>query len=239
MDIIENKIEERIFRLWDRPPKSHVEQWIFNRQMQTVKQGLQLLPCLIEPYRSHKHYESVFFHSLQLHLYARILDDAIDEGLPAHRLQLLKAQPLLLESVTTLVSLFGGRKDSFLFLLHETVQAVEQEWNNPAEFEQWGVKNHHLLIPPLLLAPSIDEFEKYKNVLSEFIFILQIKDELKQSSSSYKKKQMLQSLISITESSWVESLRQGGWIQITDRLSNDLQELYNLFKLSELEGIDG
>lgn len=118
-----------------------------------------------------------------VHLYARILDDAVDENLPCHRLALLRAQPLYWRAVSRLGRLSSLPPDEGERLVRETVEAVLTDDDAPAP-EYWGRKNHHLLLVPLLLSNDAAAFAAAKEPLSDALCLLQAADELDQAATA-------------------------------------------------------
>ena len=91
-------------------------------------------------------------HCARVHLYARILDDALDENLPIYRNNLLRAQALHWEAVQGLSACTPAPlAQQAVQLIAETVAAVQVD-NQQRTPLQWGAKNHHLLLSPLLLS---------------------------------------------------------------------------------------
>lgn len=146
-----------------------------------------LLCMLAEPWREamvgQKHAEEILRCCALVHLYARILDDAVDENLPCHRLALLRAQPLYWRAVTRLGRLSCLSSDEGGTLVQETVEAVLADDNASAP-EHWGKKNHHLLLVPLLLSGDAAAFATAKPPLSLALCLLQAADELDQGTTT-------------------------------------------------------
>lgn len=114
-----------------------------------------------------------------VHLYARVLDDAIDENMHVNRKILLRSQPFYWRSVGRLAARFPDLWEDASVLIDETVMAVEQDDRIPSP-DAWGMKNHHLLLIPMLLSGNSSSFQKNRTGLSWFLWLLQSKDELEQ-----------------------------------------------------------
>ena len=105
----------------------------------------------------------------RIHLYARVLDDAIDEAAPIHRRNLLRAQPLFWEAVQRIGSLVAAPvAEKAVLLIGETVAAVQSDDHQPNP-DCWGAKNHHLLLIPLLLSGDGPAYQQCRSGLSTLI----------------------------------------------------------------------
>jgi len=211
-------------QIFDKKPESASEKLALNRINSSIKYGVPLLVDLIEPYWKHDKAYQVTELCSYLHLYARVLDDAVDDALPVHRLNLLKIQPLFWNTVNQISLSFSEKSNGVSGLIQETIEAVIHEWQK-CKIETWGTKNHHLLAAPLLLSSSISEFEQHKSYLSDFLFILQTKEEILQMrlENADHKMAMLNNIEKLTSDEWIHALNRGGWKTLADRIPLELE----------------
>ena len=100
----------------------------------------------------------------RIHLYARILDDALDENLAIHRFNLLNYQSIYFNNLLNIGKIFTTKNFSAEIqietskLLDETIIAIQQD-NIHFSPECLGKKNHHLLLIPLWLSALFDNVE--------------------------------------------------------------------------------
>ncbi|MGI9213695.1 MAG: hypothetical protein ACR2HF_14590 [Methylococcaceae bacterium] len=137
---------------------------------------------LVEPWLNRPATEAVettILCAARIHLYARILDDCLDENLPVYRTNLLRVQPLFWQSVQGLAVLYPAHCDDMTALISETVLAVQAD-DQQAKPEYWGRKNHHLLLAPLLLSGNNAAFQSCRSGLSTLITLTQAGDEWRQ-----------------------------------------------------------
>lgn len=209
-------------RLWPSAPITAVERWMDERQEQAVRAGIDLLMALTEPWRASSSRPQVLSLILRLHLYARILDDAVDEGLPAHREKALLAQPLLWEVATSLGQHWPKRCAEATILIKETVQAAQLTEENTAINlqQQWAHKNHHLLIAPLLLVSDTDEFLCAKPLLSRALFLFQAREEQEQPHPPETSLLIIRSLDEWLAADDWRLLHEGGWTTLAKMLKN-------------------
>ncbi len=157
-----------------------------------------------------------------LHLYARVLDDALDENLPCDRQHLLRVQPLFWRAAYGL----GGRYPTLLeastALIGDTVLAVSQDDSAPAP-HHWGGKNHHLLLAPLLLSGDDAAYRAARPGLSSMIAVAQALDEMAQGAmlSPDLASAILASLPAWLDARQVAALERHGWHGAARRLLRD------------------
>jgi hypothetical protein len=115
----------------------------------------------------------------RLHLYARVLDDALDDNLPLDRRNLLRIQPLFWRAVHALGAVHPDLTDAGAALLEATVAGVEAD---DAEVEPgaWGRKNFHLLLAPLLLSGDSASYRAALPGLEAVIALAQAHEEAAQ-----------------------------------------------------------
>lgn len=184
-----------------------------------------LLTWLAEPWWA-EDIEATLIHCARIHLYARILDDALDENLPIHRLLMLRAQPLFWLSVGELAKLYPQHWQQSIFLITETIKAVEldDELSLP---NSWGLKNHHLLLIPLFLSNNSVVWKQSKTALSNLIWLIQTGDEWRQGAlkSQGIKYQVLSEVERIMCMQTPAVLSQGGWKSAADRALWECEQL--------------
>jgi hypothetical protein len=169
-------------------------------------------------------------HTARIHLYARILDDALDENLPIHRRNLLRAQTLFWESTQALADGFcteihqESRK-----LIAETILAAEADDAQKAP-EHWGAKNHHLLLLPLLLSNNSIDYCECKPGLSMMIALLQAGDEWRQGDTLEPtlKSALIDWIGTQMDPSLVTRLYQCGWPLAARRMAWNARQLVNV-----------
>lgn len=137
------------------------------------------LPLLAEPWW--KSMDStdlkIFYLCADMHLYARVLDDAIDEGEPSQEKALLAMQDIYWAAASALSRARPGLSPMARQLIRETTEAACAMLEEPA---CWARKNHHLLLIPLFLSAKRSFFEKHRQSLSLAIGVLQAEDEMRQ-----------------------------------------------------------
>jgi len=185
------------------------------------------LTWLAEPWWSND-IEATLIHCGRIHLYARILDDALDENLPIHRLLMLRAQALFWSSIGELAILYPQHWQLSTQLISETIKAVERDDNHSIP-SLWGLKNHHLLLIPLFLANG-NTWQPYKNALSDLIWLMQTGDEWRQGALKSKniKYQILIEIERIMNNKTHTLLAQGGWSFASERMVWECQQLLNV-----------
>lgn len=161
-------------------------------------------------------------HCARIHLYARVLDDALDENLPHDRQHLLRAQPLLWRSAFVLGSRYPAQLEASSSLIADTVRAVWLDDRSPAP-AHWGTKNHHLLLAPLLLSGGDAAYLAAESGLSNLIAISQALEEVEQ-GAMFKENLVSSILVSLPE--WLNAdsvlaLQRHGWHRAAQRLVRD------------------
>ena len=110
----------------------------------------------------------------RIHLYARILDDALDENLAIHRFNLLNYQSIYFNNLLNIGKIFTTKNFSAEIqietskLLDETIIAIQQD-NIHFSPECLGKKNQHLLLIPLWLSALFDNVENNDNFQKKYI----------------------------------------------------------------------
>ena len=192
-----------------------------------------ILLMLAEPWIEAKGHDPNFKLLLQtvakIHLYARILDDALDENLPCHREALLRYQPLFFEAVYWLGEMFPRKRQQATALISTTVLAVREDdrYSHP---KYWGEKNHHLLLLPLLCTDNPDLSPQVFRSLSKALAILQARDEWDQATVSDR--EIILSFISgINQQQMAECLHQAGFNDLAWKALNEEQSLLDRIKI--------
>ncbi len=163
----------------------------------------------------------------RIHLYARVLDDAIDEAAHIQRQHLLRAQPLFWQSVQRIGSLVSESvAQEAVALIEETVTAVQSDdqRRNP---RCWGAKNHHLLLIPLLLSDDSPAYRDCRSGLSTMIALVQAGDEWRQGefNSELLHADFLTFLADCLDVRQLESLSRHGWMGAAERIAWNARQL--------------
>lgn len=163
----------------------------------------------------------------RIHLYARVLDDAIDEADPVHRQNLLRAQPLFWQAVQRIGSLVPAVvAQAAVALIDETVTAVQidDHQRNP---DCWGAKNHHLLLIPLLLSNGGPAYQQCRSGLSTLIALVQAGDEWRQGEfdSDLLQSQFFEFLTACLDVRNLELLNSHGWQGAAERIVWNARQL--------------
>ena len=169
-------------------------------------------------------------HCARVHLYARILDDALDENLPIYRNNLLRAQALHWEAVQGLSACTPAPlAQQAVQLIAETVAAVQVD-NQQRTPLQWGAKNHHLLLSPLLLSGNSLAYQKCRAGLSILIALVQAGDEWRQGEieSPTVHRNFLSLLSASVEPEMLADLNQHGWHRAAQRIVWNARQLLNV-----------
>ena len=158
----------------------------------------------------------------RIHLYARALDDALDENLPHDRLHLLRMQPVFWRAVYALGSHAHDLADASAALILETVDAVARD-DRLSMPDCWGAKNHHLLLAPLMLSADSAAYRAARPGLSAMIAVSQALDELRQGAllKPALAGRMLAMLPTWLDASAVAALARHGWSGAARRLLHD------------------
>lgn len=155
----------------------------------------------------------------RVHLYARILDDALDENLPVHRQNLLRAWPLLWRACYTLAGQHPALGAETTALLSETVQAVQHD-DACRQAQHWGAKNHHLLLAPLLLSGNSAAYQSCRAGLSALMTLVQAGDEWRQGvlATDPERHDFLTRLPDLLEPQQCAALARHGWTGAAQRV---------------------
>lgn len=200
---------------WPGAPADDVATLARERQRLALNAGVVAIQGLTQPWSSHEHADEVRGAALELHLYARILDDAVDEGAAVHRAQALAAQTLLWRSCTSLALANPRRRAAVERIVAETVEAAAPHSPQDAVL-RWGRKNHHLLVAPALLAPTLDDFDRHRTELSWGLWALQASSELRESLSRADITAMRETLTTLPHADHIATLEAGGWGQLSE-----------------------
>ncbi len=201
--------------LWPSEPADDAARVAQQRQRKTVDAGVRAVTALTEPYADHPRADEARRYALDLHLYARALDDAVDEGALVHRDQALRAQPLLWRACAELTLLAPGRKGAAEAIVTRTVHAASPS-RGGSEVDYWGLKNHHLLVGPLVLAPELADYEAVADELSLGLWGLQANAELKDPLSADDEAAVRRFLRAHDHAAAIATLRDGGWRRLAE-----------------------
>lgn len=231
-EIISHEIEDIILSdISDIVPDavSIEERRALHRMMDVAKFSVPFLIMLTDPWigsRLTSWTFDVIKASARIHLYARILDDAIDEDASIHRTILLRAQPLFWQATQDLAILAPTLRKETAEIIQETVKAVESDNLYPQPLV-WGSKNHHLLIAPLLLSGNSSIFLMCRPALSAFIALAQARDEWGQGvfSDSDVKEAFFKEIPQFLSNATIELLMSNGWERSAHKLVMDAQKI--------------
>lgn len=226
---LQNYLQQDIDKLMF-PLKEQASIVLAHRRLAAVaNHAPSILVWLAEPWWS----DDISMPLLQLariHLYARILDDALDENLPIHRLTVLRAQSLFWLSAGELAKLYPHLWVESTQLIEETILAVEKD-DHFATPTLWGEKNHHLLLVPLFLSGNDIKWKENKNALSEFIWLMQTGDEWYQGDlqlSTLKKQVIARIEENLSVHNYPLQLAQSGWHKVSKRFLWECEQLLNV-----------
>lgn len=166
----------------------------------------------------------------RIHLYARILDDALDENLAVCRYNLLRAQPLFWEAVQSIGAAVSAQLAAEATrLIKETIGAVLADDLRP-DPSCWAIKNHHLLLIPLLLSGNSPAYHACRPGLSGVIALVQAGDEWKQGTlvSATLRADLLNVLTVCLDSGQLETLKRHGWHGVAERIIWNARQLIDV-----------
>jgi hypothetical protein len=227
---IEIRLGEELKQIWPAAPERGSARMAYERLQALALHSPPILALLVEPWADQEAAIEVVCDASVVHLYARILDDAIDENLIVHRRQLLLAQPMYWKAIGRLAIFADSKWEKTTQLIAETIMAAEQDADCP-DTRHWGPKNHHILIAPMLLSlkggPSFDES---RSLLSCFIAVMQSGDEWRQgmTSDDALKTQMIDFIAKTLQQDVPAALARQGWVGAGERL---LAEAGNLLQV--------
>lgn len=167
----------------------------------------------------------------RLHLYARILDDALDENQPVHRCNLLRAQPMFWRATHRLAVQAPELERETTALITETVQAVLHDDDSPQAL-CWGPKNHHLLLAPLLLSRNSPAYQACRAGLSALIALVQAGDEWRQGVLHRDSVQgdFLAQIPALVDTRHLMTLRTHGWVSAAERMVLEARQLITVLQ---------
>jgi len=201
--------------LWPALPADDPARTAKERQRKTVDAGVEAVTALTEPWAGAERADDVRRYALDLHLYARALDDAVDEGALVHRDQALRAQPILWRACSELALIRPDRRRAAEDIVRETVHAASPG-RGGSEVPYWGRKNHHLLVGPLMLAPTQADYDAVSAELSLGLWGLQANAELKDPLSDGDRSALAQFLRDHDHPASIRTLRDGGWRRLSE-----------------------
>jgi len=196
--------------LWPVVPTEGIEFTAWDRQRKTVESGVEVVQATVEPWLGEPHAATVCGATLDLYLYGRILDDAIDEGAPIHRQQALLAQPLMWRSCAALSQLRPQRTGAAEAIVHQLVDANTPRPPGDA-VAYWGAKNHHLLLGALALAPSPAAYRAVADELALGMWGMQANGEFEQTITPADVAALRRFLAAHDHAAAIQTLHEGGW----------------------------
>jgi len=179
---LEQQLSQDISRI-HQPDSNSAARHAAQRLQAVAEHAPAFLAVLAEPWLDcpvSERTEQLLLDCARIHLYARILDDALDEGLTVCRQNLLRAQPMFWQTVQRIGAHVPTRvAQEAEQLIQETVSAVLHD-DLRGDPQYWGPKNHHLLLVPLLLSENSAAYQACRSGLSNLIALVQAGDEWKQ-----------------------------------------------------------
>lgn len=169
-----------------------------------------------------KDVETTFLACARVHLYARVLDDALDDNLPLDRRNLLRIQPLFWHAVHLLGAQHPAQAQAAAALIQTTVEAVERD-DAQARPVEWGRKNFHLLLLPLMLSGDSTAYRKVLPGLEAVIAVAQSHEEAEQGRlhDPGARAALVACLTQWLEPDRVDALQRHGWGSAASRLVSD------------------
>jgi hypothetical protein len=226
--IIHRALKAEIQRL-QTPAKGKIAENAVNRLTAVADYFPDFLALLAEPWLTEPVADEILVtlaDCARVHLYARILDDALDENLPIHRLHLLRAQSLLWRACSALAARYPSFQSECSALIDETVDAVQGDdvALNPV---RWGPKNHHLLLAPLLLSGNSAAYQACRPGLSALITLVQAGDEWRQGSldTGPVRTDLLNAFPVLLNTQGLAELKTHGWHGAADRIVWESRQL--------------
>jgi hypothetical protein len=176
--LIRDKLAADLARLAPLPAANAISRQALARLQALVDAAPAFLLLLAEPWLDDEPEDLLptLLDCARIHLYARILDDALDESLPPHHIHLLRYQPIFWQTVASLAVRYPHLQVQCAHLIEETVLAVEADDASQGP-QHWGRKNHHLLLLPLLLSAGDGRYHHHRETLSALISLSQACDE--------------------------------------------------------------
>lgn len=167
----------------------------------------------------------------RVHLYARILDDALDENLSVHRLNMLNAQPMLWRAIHGLAVHAPNLGSESAALISETVLAVQRD-DSRCQPHYWGSKNHHLLLAPLLLSKNSEAYRSCRTGLSTLIALIQAGDEWRQGvlAAEVIRDEFLDRIPTLLDMQQLATLQRHGWSAAAERIVWEARQLISVLK---------
>ena len=171
--------------LWEEPPSDVFETRARRRQEEAMMSGARLISELIEPWITRAEVEQIGACVLRLHLYARVLDDAIDEGHFSDRLCCLRAAPILWGVARDLAHdapLTSRAQDQIIaqVVTANLPNATKhgEEAQRFMRIQRWGTSNVHLLLAPLCLSQDEAFLDQWSAILERCLWLRQAVDEV-------------------------------------------------------------
>lgn len=163
----------------------------------------------------------------RIHLYARVLDDALDEGDAVYRQNLLRAQPMFWQAVQRIgASVSTAVAAEAVELIQQTVSAVQND-DLRCDPRYWGPKNHHLLLAPLLLSEHSAAYQACSSGLSNLIALVQAGDEWKQGVlvDAPLRGRLLEFITTCLDPEHLATLSRHGWQGAAERIVWNAEQL--------------
>lgn len=202
------------------PEPNPESQLALNRLLALARAAPTLLVMLSEPWQPLSgRQRKLLFTLAQMHLYSRILDDAVDERQDCHLSALLLSQAWHWQNCQALARARPGLARKSAKLIEATVKAANRD--EPTA-QAWAAKNKHLLLIPLYLGKKMEFYRRAESDLLIAIALLQAEDELAQKSGASLA--IYCDLIKEAANSAVR-LKRMGWKRLASRLISGAKAL--------------
>lgn len=224
----QDRAAEAVASLWGAAPTDPLRQRLWRRHAEAARAGEGLALHICEPWWGDPRTPEVIEQLRALWLYSRVLDDAIDEGLPQHRALLLRAQPLLWGATQALARIGGGGEGIERALLELARESCEA--NDPLisdEPSAWGLKNALALAGPLCLSGDGAWLAPRRAALLGALWGVQAHDELQRAWGPTERAQArLQARVERARlDERLTQLLEGGWRALARRYVDGLAAL--------------
>lgn len=193
-------------------PESPIGRRTQRRLIDVAEHAPHFISLLVEPLLGDDADLSTLVQCARVHLYARVLDDALDENLPLDRRNLLRIQPLFWHSVYTLAGRYPVQSEASGLLMRDTIKAVELD-DAQAHPGMWGQKNGHLLLAPLLLSGDSAAYRAAVPGLMALLAVAQACEELEQDRvrTSALRDDLATAVVKWLDAEMIATLHQHGW----------------------------
>ena len=174
-------------QLWSKPPQTATERITYKRQARTLELGAYGVVLLSEPFRKESTFSLLAKIVLALHFHARVVDDALDEGMPIHLRQNCLAQPQIITICQQFQTGFPQHVLAFEQLMNSWFSSIAQGDDDP--IADLGQRSMHFLLFDLCYADT-----KMQHELLQALWWMQITEELHSELPPLRREAILQNL---------------------------------------------